>query len=430
MTITQVITALPSPPNPLTDTPDTFSTKAAAMVLAQAAEVTELNTWATQANALAVTLGVTAAGGAFSLPYAFSTSTTDSDPGAGIVRLGSATQNASTVMRIDLLDSFGVSQSTNLDMMDDSSSVIKGFIRVSSSTDGSKWLIFSITSIASPSGYKNFTVSPVGSSASSPFANGDSVIISFIRNGDKGDIGLTGSAGTDGATDSIGYTFSSTTTDSDPGAGVLRLSNATQNLSTVIRMDLVDRYGTTQTDALDSMDDSTNAVKGLLRLTKYGDPSKWMLFTLTSIASPSGYKNFTVALVSSSASSPFTNGDNLCLHFSRSGDMGSLLRRTASTTSSSTPTPNCATTDHYILTALATAPTFGAPTGTPTDEQSLVFRIKDNGTARLLNFNAIYRGGSNLVLPSTTIANKTMRIGFMYNAADTKWDLVSVIDNI
>ncbi|NML61840.1 hypothetical protein HHL21_12290 [Massilia sp. RP-1-19] len=60
MTITQVITALPAVPDPATDTPATFSAKAAASVLAQKAMTPELNTWATQANALAVEVGADA----------------------------------------------------------------------------------------------------------------------------------------------------------------------------------------------------------------------------------------------------------------------------------------------------------------------------------------------------------------------------------
>ncbi|WP_157778423.1 hypothetical protein [Massilia violaceinigra] len=52
MTITQVITALPPAPNPLTDTPAVFSEKAAAFVAAQQVMVPELNAFRTQANAL------------------------------------------------------------------------------------------------------------------------------------------------------------------------------------------------------------------------------------------------------------------------------------------------------------------------------------------------------------------------------------------
>lgn len=50
--ITQSITALPDNPDPATDSPTVFSTKAAASVLAQMGLPTELNAFATQANAL------------------------------------------------------------------------------------------------------------------------------------------------------------------------------------------------------------------------------------------------------------------------------------------------------------------------------------------------------------------------------------------
>jgi hypothetical protein len=50
MAITQVITALPTAPDPLD--PATFSTRAAASVLAQKAMVPEINTWTEQVNAI------------------------------------------------------------------------------------------------------------------------------------------------------------------------------------------------------------------------------------------------------------------------------------------------------------------------------------------------------------------------------------------
>ncbi len=90
--------------------------------------------------------------------------------------------------------------------------------------------------------------------------------------------------------------------------------------------------------------------------------------------------------------------------------------------SSATPTPNGDTTDFYYITALAEAATFGAPTGTPVEGQRLLIRIKDNATARALAWNAIYRAGTDVVLPTTTVISKTMYCNFIYNAADTKWD--------
>jgi hypothetical protein len=141
--------------------------------------------------------------------------------------------------------------------------------------------------------------------------------------------GATGAAGTNGVDGvnggavSIDYTFSTTTTDSDPGSGNLRLSNATQNAATVIRTDLLDAHGGDWTTVLDSLDDSSNpTVKGHIRLFKKTDPTKYLIFTVTSLAAPSGYRNITVVNVGSSAGSPFANGDLLTLCFERAGDKG------------------------------------------------------------------------------------------------------------
>lgn len=103
--------------------------------------------------------------------------------------------------------------------------------------------------------------------------------------------------------------------------------------------------------------------------------------------------------------------------------------RVTNVTSSATPTPNADTTDQYSLTALAAGATFGAPTGSPVAGQRLIIRIKDNGGAQTLAFNAIYRAGT-IALPTTTILSKTMYLGFLYNAVDTKWDFVAYVDNL
>lgn len=104
------------------------------------------------------------------------------------------------------------------------------------------------------------------------------------------------------------------------------------------------------------------------------------------------------------------------------------------TASSSTPTPvistDIACTDILTVTAQAATATFAAPSGTAMNGKKLIIRIKDNGTARTLNWNAIYRGGGDIALPSTTVLSKTMYLGFVYNSADTKWDLIAYVDNI
>jgi hypothetical protein len=102
----------------------------------------------------------------------------------------------------------------------------------------------------------------------------------------------------------------------------------------------------------------------------------------------------------------------------------------STTASSATPTPTGhARSNDFDVTALATNPTFAAPSGTPINGNMLTIRIKDDGTPRTLAFNAIYRAGA-IPLPTTTIANKTMFIGFKYNSASSTWDLIASVDNL
>jgi hypothetical protein len=107
-----------------------------------------------------------------------------------------------------------------------------------------------------------------------------------------------------------------------------------------------------------------------------------------------------------------------------------ITQRVTTVADSATPTPAADDSDMFTVTALAQAATFGAPTGTPTSGQKLIIRILDNGTARALAWNAIYRAGTDVALPTTTVLSKTLYCGFIYNVAATKWDLVAVTNNI
>lgn len=100
--------------------------------------------------------------------------------------------------------------------------------------------------------------------------------------------------------------------------------------------------------------------------------------------------------------------------------------RSVSTTSASSLTPALSTANFYIYTALAAGLTINVPSGTPVNGETLMFRFKDNATARALTWNAIYRT-MNVALPTTTVISKTHYIEFIYNAADTKWDAIRVI---
>lgn len=102
-----------------------------------------------------------------------------------------------------------------------------------------------------------------------------------------------------------------------------------------------------------------------------------------------------------------------------------LTARVGTTASSATPTPLADSHDIYTVTALAAAAELQTPSGTPTDGQSLMVRIKDNGTARALTYAAAYRA-IGVSLPSTTVISKTLYLGMIYNSADSKWDVLGV----
>ncbi len=80
--------------------------------------------------------------------------------------------------------------------------------------------------------------------------------------------------------------------------------------------------------------------------------------------------------------------------------------------------------DFGVITGLTAGLTINNPTGTPVDGQKLMYRIKDNGTARSLSFGAAFRGII-ATLPTTTTASKWTYIGFSYNSTDSLWDMIA-----
>jgi hypothetical protein len=160
------------------------------------------------------------------------------------------------------------------------------------------------------------------------------------------------------------YTFSTTTTDSDPGNGVLRLSNASQYLAVTVRADLQDVAGADVTAVLDLIGVQTASPLGYLRLQHSKDPTKWLLASVSAIASPSGYRNITIANVAKSANSPFANGDPITLVFVPGTvglPLGTIPTKDTPATAYGTPAAGSATT--YI----GTGATIAKPTAADVD---------------------------------------------------------------
>jgi hypothetical protein len=99
--------------------------------------------------------------------------------------------------------------------------------------------------------------------------------------------------------------------------------------------------------------------------------------------------------------------------------------RVTSAASASTLTPDISASDVYAYTALAAGLTINAPTGTPVDGDKLIFRLLDNGTSRALTWNATYTV-IGVTLPTATTISKTTYVGCIYNANNTRWDVIAV----
>lgn len=138
----------------------------------------------------------------------------------------------------------------------------------------------------------------------------------------------------------------------------------------------------------------------------------------TKIASQKAVKTYADTKVSPTSTSTLTNkriNPRIVTAASYTTDTGTSL--------------DVSTCDEFDVTAQAGALKFNNPSGTPVNGQKLIVRIKDNGTARALTYDTQFRASTDLVLPTTTVLNKTLYMGFIYNSADTKWDLLAVLNN-
>lgn len=175
------------PPAPQRGDRATFSPRVDAFLLWLTGLIPQLNTFLSSITTLA-------AGGANSFSYTFDSTTTDADPGAGKLRLGSAAQNGAVVMRIDTTAGNGGDITAFLTSFAAGTSNVKGSVRLQKVNDVTAYLLFDVTAVASPTGYRNLTLVPRTSSAASPFVNNDTLMVFFDKNGDKGDGGNTPTA--------------------------------------------------------------------------------------------------------------------------------------------------------------------------------------------------------------------------------------------
>jgi hypothetical protein len=292
--------------------------------------------------------------------YKFDTGTTDADPGAGELRFNHATYASATAIYIDDADANGVTTQADTATWGGSDSVIKGFIHIVDINDSTTYARFKVgAAVTDATGYNKITVAHLASN--NTFSAADELSVTFVRNGDFGDAatievgtvgvttvsaggsatatvanggsdaeatfnfafglptGATGSTGASGTNSQLAMTWSSSTSDADPGAGKIAFNNGTLGSVSILYVDDVDDASATISGFVQSWDDVSNGVaRGIVTVTKEGTPSTYAMFKVTgAVTNATGYSKVAVTHVVSSGT--FSNTDGVGVHFSYSG---------------------------------------------------------------------------------------------------------------
>jgi hypothetical protein len=165
------------------ETAETNAETAATTATTQAGIATTQAGIATTQATNAATSAATAANANDALIFAFSSTTTDADPGAGAFRLNNATASSATAAYIDNTDAAGSTVSGRIDSWDDSSNTVRGTLTIRKVADAAVWRTYSVSgSVVDGTGYRKLTLTHIAGAGS--FTNADVCALVFSRAGD------------------------------------------------------------------------------------------------------------------------------------------------------------------------------------------------------------------------------------------------------
>jgi len=286
----------------------TTSTVAVSSGASQSATGSATFTTSTGALALALGLPVGNTGMLGGISMQYSTTTTDADPGAGFIRFNNTGLNSATIAYID--DSDGTTDiSAWIATWDDSDSTVTGFLTIAGNPNpASPLVIYKVTGLTDASGYTKVNVTYVAGSTS--ISNNTEVSMSFSPSGNVAQAGLH-------------FKWDDGTSDADPGAGEIAFNHGTVGSVSILYIDDADQKSVTVSSFIQSWDDSTDSTnKGFVKITKRGTPSTYAIFRVSgSVTDASGYTKVPVTHIVSNGT--YTAGDNLDIHFTKTGDKGS-----------------------------------------------------------------------------------------------------------
>ena len=242
--------------------------------------------------------------------FTYSTTTTDADPGSGFIRFNNTTLSSASIAYVDDNEINGTDVSAWVQSFDDvvGNLTNRGRIRISKANTLDTWAVFKVSgAVTDASGYNKLALTYIDTAGT--FANNDKVFLSFVASGE------------DGAIPGYLYKFATSTTDGDPGAGILRFNHATYANVTEIYIDDADfNGGATQADTA-TWGSSTSTIKGFLHIVDINDSTTYARFKITAaVDDETGYNKITVVHLASN--NTFSADDELSVHFTRTGLKG------------------------------------------------------------------------------------------------------------
>jgi hypothetical protein len=107
-----------------------------------------------------------------------------------------------------------------------------------------------------------------------------------------------------------------------------------------------------------------------------------------------------------------------------------IKKRVSSVASGASITVDSDLYDCVYVNTLATDTTINNPTGTPEDFQELEYRILSDSTPRVLTFQSDFNFSPDLAAPATTSASVTLVLKFSWDRIASKWQCLSILDNL
>ena len=87
-------------------------------------------------------------------------------------------------------------------------------------------------------------------------------------------------------------------------------------------IDITDDNGNSIQTFLQTIDSVTSAVKGHVRISNITDYSQYLLFSISDLTDNTGWWTIDIGIQASSASAPFSNGEDIIVSFVTTGDKG------------------------------------------------------------------------------------------------------------